>query len=500
MSANPKLVDPIARYPLAARTRQFLAGSPFGHFIDGEMVASSSGETLPIYDPSSGVEFARVAAGGPADVAKAVLSARRAFDDGRWVNLAQLEKERRMRRLAALLDGHRDILTDLDMIDGGATRTVSGFLVQFGIDITEYYAGWPTKMHGSLPVNRPDMVVQEVRAPIGVCATITPWNGPSAAPLAFVAPLACGNSTIVKPAEQAPLTALLVAQLAIEAGIPPGVINVVQGLGPVAGDALVRHPQVDAISFTGSCETGRRIMAAAAPRLKRLAMELGGKSPNIIFADADLDAAAPAAAYGVWGHSGQVCNCGTRLLVERKIHAELVERIISFSRGLKVGSVFDSETQIGPLISQEQLDRVQVYVQLGRHEGATVALGGERQGAGGYYHQLTILTGVHNAMRVAQEEIFGPVMAVLPFDSEDEAYAIANDTEFGLAAGVWTKDLSRAHRASQRLQVGTVWINTYQANLPNVPYGGVKQSGFGRNLGAASIEDYTQLKTVWLKI
>ena len=500
MSANPKLADPVDRYPLCARTRQFLAGSPFGHFIDGEMVASSSGETLPVYDPSSGVEFARVALGNAADVEKAVRSARRAFDDGRWVNVPALEKERRMRRLAALLDGRRDVLTDLDMIDGGATRVVSGFLVQFGIDITEYYSGWPTKMHGALPVSTPDMVVQEVRNPIGVVASITPWNGPSAAPLAFVAPLACGNSTIVKPAEQTPLTALLVAQLAVEAGIPPGVINVVQGLGTVVGEALVRHPEVDAISFTGSCATGRRIMAAAAPRLKRLAIELGGKSPNIIFADADLDAASMAAAFGVWGHSGQVCNCGTRVLVARSIHDEVVSRVTALSRGLKVGSAFEADTAIGPLISKEQLNRVHGYVEIGRREGATVALGGERQDGSGYYHQLTVLTGVHNQMRVAQEEIFGPVMAVLPFDTEDEAYAIANDTEFGLAAGVWTKDLARAHRASQRLRTGTVWINTYQANLPNVPYGGVKQSGYGRNLGAASIDDYTQLKSVWLKI
>lgn len=500
MSAHPKLPEHLNSYPLCERTRKFLARASFGHFIEGEIVPSSSGETLPVYDPSSGIEFARVANGTAEDVEKAVKSARNAFDDGRWVNMPAMEKERRMRRLAQLFIDHKDILTDLDVIDGGTTLLVSSFLVQFGLDILEYYSGWPTKMHGTLPVSTPEVVVQEVRTPIGVCASITPWNGPSAAPLAFVAPLACGNSTVVKPAEQTPLTALLVAQLAIDAGIPPGVINVVQGRGHVVGEALVRHPLVDAISFTGSCDTGRRIMANAAPRLKRIAMELGGKSPNIVFADANLEAAAAAASFAVWGHSGQVCTAGSRVLVQRKVHDELVARMIAVSKDLKVGPGFDADTVIGPLISKEQLDKVHGYVKIGASEGASVALGGDTCGNGGYFHQPTIFTGVRNNMRIAREEIFGPVMAVLPFDTEEEAYAIANDTDFGLAAGVWTNDLSRAHRASQRLRVGTVWVNSYQLNLPNVPYGGIKQSGFGRNLGAASMDDYTQIKSVWLKL
>lgn len=490
----------ISDYELSPATQRFLSDYPLGHLIDGEVLPSTDEATMPVRDPNTGREFARVAQGGAAEADRAARSARTAFEDGRWRKLPPMQKEAVLRRLAALLEQHREVMMDLDMLDGGIIRSQTPFFVQFGIDVANYYAGWPSKIEGATSATPPDLMVQQVREPIGVCGVIMPWNAPSAIPLGVLGPLACGNSVVLKPAELTPLTALLLGKLCLEAGVPPGVVNVVQGPGDSVGAALVEHPDVDAISFTGSVDTGRRIQAAAAQRLKRVSLELGGKSAQLVFPDADLDRAAMAAAWAVWNHSGQICTAGSRVLAHRSIYEQLVERMVAASRSLKIGSSFDAGTHIGPVISQRQLEQISRYVAIGKAEGARVALGGARHGEAGYFHQPTIFTEVRGDMTIAREEIFGPVVAVIPFDNEDEAYAIANGTDFGLAAGVWTRDVTRALRATQRLKAGTVWVNSYQLNEVSVPYGGVKFSGFGRSLGAVSIEEFTQLKSVWINL
>jgi acyl-CoA reductase-like NAD-dependent aldehyde dehydrogenase len=492
-------MDP-STYPVSAATAESLRRPLFGHVIDGEHVASVDGDTMAVIDPASGHEIAVAAAGSQADVDLAVRSARAAFDDGRWRFLAPLEKERRLRRLAALLAVRGDLFGEVDVLDAGLLRMYTTFIVQATVDSVEYFAGWPSKVEGTVPAVPAEFSVTTVREPIGVIGLITPWNGPTFT-LGFVAgALAAGNSVVMKPAEQTPLAAVLMAELAIEAGIPPGVFNVVQGAGEIVGAAVVAAPEVDAISFTGSVATGRAIQAAAAARVKRVGLELGGKSPFIVFPDADLDEAASAAAMGVWGASGQVCTAATRVLAHRDIRDELVERIVAQSRDLRLGSGFDPETQMGPVVSADQLERVQRYVAIGRDEGAELVLGGERHGDVGFFHEPTVFRGVRNDMRIAREEIFGPVMSVLDFGSEEEAYRIANDSDSGLAAGVGTNDLARAHRASRALRAGSVWVNTYQMVYPTVPYGGFKLSGHGKMLGAAFVDEMTQIKSVWMKV
>ena len=489
-----------AAYPITAATARDLERPLFGHVIDGKAVPSLDGATMPVIDPATGARVATAAAGSAADVERAVRSARAAFDDGRWRDIAPLEKERRLRRLAALLAERADEFAEVDVIDSGLLRTYAGFIVQFAVDGIEYYSGWPTKLSGSIPAVPGDFAVYQVREPIGVVGAIIPWNGPTAGAAMGIFPLFAGNSVVLKPAEQTPMTAVLMAELALEAGIPPGVFNVVQGTGDVVGAALVTAPGVDAVTFTGSVPTGSAIQAAAAAQVKRVTLELGGKSPQIIFPDADLEAAVGAATSGVWGASGQVCTCGTRVMVHDSVYDEVVGAIVERSRDLRIGGGFDPGAEVGPLVSADQLRRVQSYVAIGQEEGAELALGGERHGDRGFFHQPTVFTSVRNDMRIAQEEIFGPVMSVLRFSAEEDAYQMANDTQYGLAAGVWTTDLARAHRASRALRAGTVWVNTYQMVYPSVPYGGVKQSGHGRMLGTPSLDDYTQTKSVWMKV
>ena len=482
---------------LAPDAAKFLGRGLVGHVIDGKTVESADGATFEVLDPSTGATITHAARADRVDVDRAVAAARGAFDDGRWRDLAPMERERRLRKVAALLEEHAEVLGDLDSLDAGVLKKWSSFVVEFAINAFHYYAGWPTKLEGSIPPVGVDMAVYQHRAPIGVAALIMPWNGPSAVWAAAAPALAAGCSIVLKPAEQTPVTATLIAELCLEAGIPEGVVNVVQGDGAV-GAALVEHPGVDKISFTGSAETGRRIAASGAATLKQVSLELGGKSPFIIFDDADLDLASAGAMASVWGNSGQVCTAGTRTLVQRGVYDRFVEGAVGASSQLRVGGAFDAASDLGPLISREQWTKVQRYVDLGVEQGASLALGGATPEADGYFQEPTIFTDVRNDMTIAQEEIFGPVMSVIPFDTEDEAYRIANDTQYGLAAGVWTNDLSRAHRASNALRAGTVWVNTYQAVNPAVSYGGWKQSGYGRALGEACLLDFTHVKSVWM--
>jgi acyl-CoA reductase-like NAD-dependent aldehyde dehydrogenase len=492
------VIDDLTSYGLSDGALDVLGGGVVGHVINGQIGLSESGESFPVYDPSSGREVAQAAEAGEVEVNLAVAAARRSFDDGRWRRLAPIQRERSLRRLADLIEANRTALGDLDTLDAGILHGYAGFIVDFAVGGVNYYAGWPTKLRGSTPEVADGLNVVVNREPIGVVAIIVPWNGPTAV-IAFVAAaLAAGNSVVLKPAPQTPLSAHMLGRLCIEAGIPDGVVNVLQG-GGAAGSGLVTHPDVDKISFTGSVRTGKAIAASAAAQLKKVSLELGGKSPFVVFEDADIEAAAAGAMSAVWSNSGQVCTAGTRTLVHRSIYDSFVDAVVTASKDLRVGSAFDESTEMGPLISAEQREVVEEYVGIGVAEGAELVLGGKRAEGEGYLHQPTIFTGVHKDMRIAQEEIFGPVMALFPFEDEAEAYALANDVEFGLAAGVWTRDLDRAHRATRAIHTGTVWVNSFQLADAGVPYGGVKQSGYGRVLGEEGLNDFLNTKSVWTK-
>lgn len=481
--------------PPAAR---YVSDTFFGHVVDGAVVESVDGSTMRVIDPSTGVDVAVAATGGSADVDRAVGSARRAFDEGVWRGLAPLEKEQRLHRFAQLIDENRTIFGDLDALDAGLLRTYTAFLEDFGVNATHYFAGWPSKLLGSIPPVPAGLSVQHRRMPRGVVALVVPWNGPTAVVAFAAAIMAAGNCVVLKAAENTPMSAVLMAQLAAEAGIPAGVFNVVQGTGRGVGAPLVEHPGVDFIMFTGSASTGRAIQMAAAKTLTPVALELGGKSPFIVFDDVDIDSTAAAAVSAVWSGQGQVCTAGSRVLVQRSIHDDFVAAMVRASDGVKLGSAFDPTATLGPLVSQTQLDRVAGYVDLGRQEGADVALDGGRVAQGGFFHEPVIFTNVRNDMRIAQEEVFGPVISVIAFDDEADALRIANAVEFGLAAGVFTNDLRRSQRMIDGLDVGTVWVNTYQAGYPTVSYGGVKQSGYGRTLGEEMMHELTHVKSVWI--
>lgn len=487
---------------LAPAVSAFLARG-HGLLINGEWIAAADGATFTTFNPATGAPLAKVARANAADVDRAVAAAQAAFPA--WAAIMPAERERIMRRFADRVNDQRTELAQLETLDNGKPYNVA-FNVETNVAVGQlhYYAGWPTKLTGeTYAVSSPGFHVYTRREPLGVCAAITPWNYSIVMAVQKIGPaLACGNTLVLKPAEQTPLTALRLGELALEAGVPPGVLNIVTGFGD-AGAALTRHPAVAKVAFTGSTEVGRAIMRAAADTLAHVSLELGGKSPLIIFADADLDAAAEAATWAIFANSGQNCVAGSRLFIERPVFERVLAGVAERAAALTVGPGLDPASMIGPLISAAQLERVQQYIAYGQRDGARLVVGGSRPGgalAAGYFLQPTILTDVADTAPLATEEIFGPVLAAFAFDSEAEVIARANASVFGLAAGVWTNHLARAHRMAAALRAGVVWINTYDWFDPAVPFGGVGQSGQGRELGRQVMDLYTELKSVWVRI
>ena len=472
--------------------------------INGQQVDAASGETFTTVNPATEEPIATVARAGAEDVDRAVQAAREAFDKGPWPRMKPAERQRILWKLGDLILEHGDELGRLETMDNGKpifeARQID---VPMVANCFHYFAGWATKLAGDTVPSSPSFFTYTLREPLGVVAAIIPWNFPMIMVGWKAAPaLAAGNTVVLKPAELTPLTAIRIGELGLEAGLPPGVLNIVPGPGAIAGEALVKHPLVDKVSFTGSTEVGKHLMRTAADTVKKLTLELGGKSPNIVFADADLDAAVRGATTGIFYGKGEVCAAGSRLLVEKSVHDEFVAKLAERAKKIQPADPLDPKTRLGALASKGQMEKVLGYVQTGVREGAKLVAGGERQPVNGrgWFVQATVLDGVDNKMKVAQEEIFGPVLSVITFDGVDDAVAKANDVLYGLAAGVWTKDVKKAHTVARRLQAGTVWVNAYNFYDAAIPFGGYKASGFGRDLGAESLRDYTQVKSVWVNL
>ena len=491
----------------AKRLTAQLASAPQHLLIDGKRKAALSGETFEALNPATGETLARVARANAGDVDLAVSSARRAFENRAWRQMSANDRTNLLLRLADLIEKEADDLAVLECLNNGKPAHLTRLVeVEGSIKTFRYFAGWPTKFGGeTLPVSPrggAQILNYTTREPVGVAGLIVPWNYPLSMAAWKVAPaLAAGCAVVLKPAEQTPLTALRLGELALEAGFPPGVLNVVTGFGD-AGAALVAHPGVDKIAFTGSTEVGKLIVKAAAGNLKKVSLELGGKSPHIVFPDADLDAAAAAVASGIFFNQGQTCTAGSRLYAHVDCFDRVVEAVSAAARKLKVGDGLLPTSDMGPLVSQEQWDRVNGYVGIGRDEGARVLTGGRRPPGleRGFFFEPTVFVDATSNMRIVREEIFGPVLTALPWKDVDDLVAMANDSEYGLSAGIWTNNLKHAHRAAAALKAGTVWINCYNLVDPATPFGGFKQSGWGREHGRQAMELYSEIKSVWVNL
>jgi acyl-CoA reductase-like NAD-dependent aldehyde dehydrogenase len=474
-------------------------------FVAGKWQAPTAGETYRPINPANEELLTPVGKGDERDIDTAVAAARKAFDEGPWPRMSPHERGRIVWKLGDLIQANLDEMAKLESLCTGKTMFDSGKVeIPFAAEVFRYYAGWATKIHGETLPLRDTAFTFTLRHPVGVVGAIVPWNFPFLLSSWKLGPaLAAGNTVVIKPASQTPYTALRFAELCQEAGLPDGVFNVVTGPGGKVGMALVRDPRVDKIAFTGSTDVGKQIMREAAGTLKRLSLELGGKSPNIVFADADMEAAARGAMTGIFYNKGEVCAAGSRLFVEQTIHDEFMAKLTDKVKTLKVGDPLDKTTRMGPVVSKAQMETVLSYIEAGKQEGARLVAGGARAKVGdgkGFYVEPTIFDGVSNTMKIAREEIFGPVLSVIPFKSVEEGIAQGNSTSYGLAAAVWTRDISKALKAARAIRAGTVWVNAYNLFDAALPFGGFKESGFGREMGSAGLDHYTEVKTVWVDL
>jgi len=473
-------------------------------FLDGAFVPSASGKRFPTVNPATGETLAEVAEAGPEDLDRAVAAARRAFSAGPWAEMKPRQRGKILMRAAERLQSRAEELGRVETLDNGKPIFESAKIdMPAAAECLSYFGESADKLYGETHMGRPDAMLLTLREPIGVVGAITPWNFPLLQAMWKIAPaLALGNAVILKPASVTPLTALLFAELLAEAGLPPGAFQVLPGPGAVLGQAMAEHPGIDKISFTGETETGKSILRAAAGTVKRVSMELGGKSPNVVFADADLEAAARGAINAIFYGKGELCSAGSRLLVEASVHDALMEKVVARAQRMAPADPLDPKTRLGSLVSEKQRDVVARYVESGQREGAKLVAGGKRASVAGKgaFFEATVFDRVTPEMTIARDEIFGPVLSTLTFRDEADAVAVGNSTIYGLAAAVWSTDVKKALRTARALQAGTVWINTYNLYDPALPFGGYKQSGFGRERGRYALEEYTQVKSIWVDL